>query len=457
MMPAAAASPLTPWQPTIDEPWNVQRVIHLHRRAGFGADWVQIERDLQDGPHLSIDRVLHPVVNSDSQEFEQLSDVIGSAAVAANNIARLQAWWLFRMLRSPDPLGERLTLMWHNHFATSHAKVQNVARMAAQNKILRDHARAKFGQLLPRVIKDPAMLVWLDAEANRQEHPNENLAREIMELFTLGVEAFAPDSGYTDDTKGYTEHDIQQAARALTGWTASNSGFRFNAKTHDAGEKTIFGQSGQWDGDRLLELLLEHPAAPHRLAWRICDEFMGEGCATDSLLSALADRLKETELDVGQAVATLLHSQAFLSDANIGSRVASPVEFVIGSLKALEMDEPPPSTLLLAEWTSRMGQSLFHPPNVFGWPGGRSWLTTRTVISRANFTQSLVSGGLHNPTRTFNATHLAKRYGHDLWNEQTHFYSQLLTSSDSSNLLTAEHTLDSYVAELMRSPQAQLW
>lgn len=456
-MPDTTTSPLTPWQPTLEQPWNVQRVLHLHRRAGFGANWGSIQRDLNAGPQEAIDRILHAAIDEESQEFERLSDVIGSAAVAANNIARLQAWWLFRLLRTPDPLGERLTLMWHNHFATSQTKVQDVSRMATQNKIFRDYARAKFKQLLPRVIKDPAMLVWLDADANRLEHPNENLAREIMELFTLGIEAFKANSEATDATDGYTEQDIKQAARALTGWTTNNSGFRFNANTHDAGDKAIFGQSGKWDGDRLLELLLKHPATPRRLAWRICSEFMGEGCVTDRLLADMANQLAETDLDVGQAVEALLCSQAFFTDSNIRSRVASPVEFIIGAIRSLEMDVPPPSTLLLAEWTTRMGQSLFFPPNVFGWPGGRSWLTTRTVISRANLAENLIAGNLHNPKRELDATSLAKRYGYSSWDERTSFYSQLLTGTVCADSPITAQALERYAADLARSPEAQLW
>ena len=175
--------------PDDSEPWNLQRVVHLHRRAGFAASWPVIERDLAAGPHAAVDRLLSGANRDEkaSTEFEAMSRTIGDAAVASGSPSRLKAWWLYRMLFSPDPLGERLTLMWHNHFATSNRKVQDLAMMREQNDAMRLHASGSFGDLLRSVVKQPAMLIWLDAESNRSGHPNENLAREMMELSTLGA------------------------------------------------------------------------------------------------------------------------------------------------------------------------------------------------------------------------------------------------------------------------------
>ena len=180
------------FEPNDEVPWNRQRVVHLHRRAGFAATWPEIERDLADGPQQAVERVLagtsrQTPAGAPPADFESMARTIGDAAVASGNPNRLKAWWLYRMLFSPDPLGERLTLMWHNHFATSNRKVQDLALMREQNDLLRKHARSTFGELLHAVVKHPAMLVWLDADANRKGHPNENLARELLELFTLGV------------------------------------------------------------------------------------------------------------------------------------------------------------------------------------------------------------------------------------------------------------------------------
>ena len=178
-----------PYTPDDKAPWNLRRVVHLHRRAGFAATWQEIERDLRDGPQAAIDRLLagKAYTTAVPDDFEATSRLLADAAVASGNIHRLKAWWLYRMIFSPDSLGERLRLLWHNHFATSNRKVEDVAMMRRQNDLFRQFARAPFSELLTRVTKDPAVLVWLDADSNRREHPNENLARELMELFTLGV------------------------------------------------------------------------------------------------------------------------------------------------------------------------------------------------------------------------------------------------------------------------------
>ena len=185
--------PWTQYVPSDAAPWNLARVVHLHRRAGFAATWTEIERDLREGPEPSVTRLLKGNAHLDGtlKDFESVSAALAESAASTSTADRLKAWWVFRMLFSPDPLGERLTLMWHNHFATSNLKVNDLAAMRRQNDIFREFARAPFGELLRRAIKDPALLDWLDAPANRREHPNENLARESMELFTIGVGNFS--------------------------------------------------------------------------------------------------------------------------------------------------------------------------------------------------------------------------------------------------------------------------
>jgi len=276
------------YEPTPEQPWHVKRVVHLHRRAGLAATWSDLQRDLKDGPDAAITRLLEGKMNgSDADdEFEQMSAVICDAAVGSGNINRLKAWWLYRMLFTPDPLGERLTLTWHNHFATSNIKVNNVGLMRRQNDIFRRFSHTPFGEMLRRVAKDPALLVWLDADANRKEHPNENLAREIMELFSLGV-------------GNYTEGDIKEASRALTGWSVNKGKFRNYDQFHDDGEKTIFGKSGTWTGDDLLRMLVEHPATSRRLAFRICELFMVEKSAVDDMIDEIAIGLRKRDFDIG--------------------------------------------------------------------------------------------------------------------------------------------------------------
>src|SRR5262245_14020509 len=248
MMPGNAneTEPISPWAPYVPSdkaPWNLRRVVHLHRRAGFAATWGEIQRDLKDGPQASIDRVLAGKAATDGVP-EGFAETSRFLADTARDFERLKAWWVYRMLFGPDPLTERLTLMWHNHFATGADKVHSRGLMRRQNELLRELARAPFGKLLDRAVRDPALLLWLDAPANRKGHPNENLGRELMELFTLGI-------GH------YSETDVKEAARALTGWTVSGGGFREEAGRHDDGEKTILGRRGKWTGDDLVRMLLE--------------------------------------------------------------------------------------------------------------------------------------------------------------------------------------------------------
>ncbi len=370
-----------PYRPSPEAPWNLHRVVHLHRRAGFAATREEIDRDLREGPEPSVGRFLDGRGQATGvvPEHERLAERIGDAAVDSRDPERLKAWWILRMLIGPDPLGEQLALMWHNHFATSNRKVDDLQAMRRQNDLFRRHARSPFGDLLNEAIRDPALLVWLDAPANRKGHPNENLARELMELFTLGI-------GHFD------EADVREAARALTGLSVSRGAFADNAAAHDPGEKPLLGKTGPWRADDVVRILLEHPATARRLADRLCETFMGEGSVGPEEVDALAEGLRAHRLDVGWGVSTVLRSRVFFSTANLGTRVAGPLEFVVGAVRALQCLDPPPNVLLLAAWVARIGQDLFYPPNVGGWRGGRAWLTSRGMIARANFATALTSG-----------------------------------------------------------------
>ena len=391
------ADPWAPYIPTPEAPWDLRRVVHLHRRGGFAAAWDVLRRDLADGPGPSVDRLLSGRVGGGMrpEEFGRIADPLGATAREAG---RLKGWWIYRMLFGPDPLGERLALMWHDHFATSLDKVRDVAAMRRQNETFRRLARAPFGELLGAVARDPALLVWLDAPSNHKGRPNENLARELMELFTLGI-------------GNYDERDVQEAARALTGWTVAEGSFREAPADHDDGEKSILGRRGRWDGGDLVRMLLEHPATATRLAGRVCGLLMGEGTADEDAVAALARGLHAHDLDVGWAVGTVLRSQAFFAEPNLGSRMAGPAEFVVGAARALELTAPPPSTMGLAEWSARMGQDLFYPPNVGGWPGGRSWISPPTLIGRANYAAALLAGELARGGTAPDILGLAARHG----------------------------------------------
>jgi hypothetical protein len=373
---------LAPYAPDERSPWDLRRVVHLHRRAGFAATWPELQRDLRGGPEKSINRILKGAEGPHTpNDFASTAGLLTESAVASGEVGRLKAAWLFRMVFGPDALGEKLTLLWHDHFATANSKVRDAGLMRRQNEVFRKHARGEFAELLAASIKEPALLLYLDAQANRKGHPNENLARELMELFTLGI-------------GNYSEKDVKEAARALTGWVVEDGEFAFQGARHDDGPKTILGKARAWTGDDLVKMLLAHPATARRIALKLCRQFLGERGAPGACES-LAALLRESGLDVGRAVAIILKSRAFFSAENIGSRVLSPVEFVVGSVRALGLFDPAPSTLALADWSARIGQDLFEPPNVGGWPSGRGWVHPRGLIARANFAAALLGGANH--------------------------------------------------------------
>jgi uncharacterized protein (DUF1800 family) len=438
----ASSDPWTVYAPDQNAPWDLERVVHLHRRAGFAATWDELQRDLKDGPETSVNRLLEGRSRSLGvpDNFASFADRLAELALAVPESSRLKGWWVYRMLCGPDPLTERLTLMWHNHFATSNIKVNDLALMRRQNETFRTLCRVPFGRLLHAMIRDPALLIWLDAPDNTKDHPNENLSRELMELFTLGV-------GH------YSEDDVKQAARALTGWRMVGDEVRFIPSRHDPGDKAILGKLAAFDADTLATSLLDHPATSRRLALRLCHEFLGEGAASATAIDALAAGLRAHDLDIGWGVATVLRSRLFFDSTNLGNRVSSPIEFAIGAVRALEVLDPPPSTPVVADWCARLGQDLFYPPNVAGWPGGRDWITTRSAIGRANFAAALVHGDDVGLSAPLDLRALAARHGQD---RNPAFFSRLLFGADGPAIAIGDGAdLRRDVARLISSPAGQ--
>src|SRR5262249_15328636 len=298
----------------------------------------------------------------------------------------------------PDPLTEKLTRVWHNHFATSVEKVHNIGLLQQQNQTFRTLGRAPFGKLFDASVREPALLTYLDAPSNRKGHANENLARELMELFTLGI-------------GNYTEADVKEVARALTGWTVEDGAFAEVAARHDDGEKTIFDKKGKWAGADVVTMLLEHPATGQRLATRLCEAFFGEKAVSAEAVKSLGEELHRRKLDVGWAVEAVLRSKLFFADANRRARGLSPAGFVVGAARAVGVVGPGPRTVALADWCGRLGQDLFEPPNVGGWAGGRSWVSPRTMIGRANFVSALLDGPSAGRRGPFDLAELAARHG----------------------------------------------
>jgi uncharacterized protein (DUF1800 family) len=287
----------------------------------------------------------------------------------------LRAWWVQEMLATPSPLTERMTLFWHNHFVSSQQKVRVVRLMYGQNAMLRANALGNFGALLHAASKDPAMLVYLDSAQNRKGQPNENFAREVMELFTLG-------EGH------YTEQDVKEAARAFTGWSLDRETgqYIFRPGVHDTDSKTVLGRSGNLDGDAVLEILLAQPSMAEFVTTKLWREFVSPN-PDPREVARIAQSFRGSNFDIKIALRALLLSDAFWARENRGTLVKSPVEFVVGTLRQLEV--APSSGLPFAVVSAGMGQNLFSPPNVKGWPGGNVWIDTNTLLARKQFVDRL--------------------------------------------------------------------
>ncbi|MDB5946921.1 MAG: signal peptide protein [Ramlibacter sp.] len=291
----------------------------------------------------------------------------------------MKTWWVREMIESPAPLAERMTLFWHGHFATSQQKVVRAQAMWRQQQLLRAQGLGNFRILLHGVAKDPAMLAYLDGAISRKEAPNENFAREVMELFTLGE---ATQGG------GYSEQDIREAARAFTGWSIDRDDFSFRLRPafHDGGSKTVFGRSGDFDGDAVIDLMLDQPAAARFLTAKLWKEFVSpipEGREFD----AIAAHFRASGYDIATVVRELLLSDAFWAESNRGSLVKSPVELVVGAVRQFGVD--PPDTTPLVRKSAQLGQNLLVPPNVKGWPGYNDWIDATRLLERKRFAEQL--------------------------------------------------------------------
>ena len=363
-----------PYRPSPDAPWNIERVGHLYRRATFGATAAELDRGLAEGPAKTLDHILAGGPGQD--EFDKSTANLARSIVGANNGRQLSVWWLYRMLYTPHPLLEKLTLFWHNHFATSNSKVQNARFMYGQYELMRRHATGNFAALLREMSKEPAMMIWLDTRNSKKGSPNENYARELMELFSLGI-------GH------YTEKDIREAARAFTGWEIKANEAIFNEGNHDAGTKSVLGKTGTYKGEDIVRICLEQPAAAPFVVSKLYRFLVSETVLpTPELIQPLADQFRSSGYDFGALVRTMLSSQLFFSQAVYRTRIKSPVEFALGIVLGLEGRI---GTTALAVALEEMGQHLFYPPSVKGWDGGQAWLNGQTFLIRQNLAGALTS------------------------------------------------------------------
>lgn len=361
------ANPLAAYRPSTAEPWDRRKVGHLYRRATFGASASAIAAGLKQSPAQLVDSLLNYDTSQDPFN-ETLASLVGF--IDMKEARNAQGWWLHRMLNTPRPLQEKIALFWHNRFATSAAKVGNAEMLHQQIELFRQKGLGNFRDLLVSVGRDPAMLVWLDGRENRKGKPNENYAREVMELFTLGI-------------GNYTEKDVQELARCFTGWTLRDNSSGLAANLFDDGEKTVFGKTGKFNDEQAVDLLLSQPAALQHLSQKLLQEFVHPE-PDAALVKALAERVIALKWELKPILRELLLSRVFFSDYAYRSRIKSPTELAVGSALAMGGKI---QVNYVREQMSRMGQSLLYPPNVKGWDGGENWINSNTLLVRYNFTE----------------------------------------------------------------------
>jgi uncharacterized protein (DUF1800 family) len=378
-------------------------MAHLLRRAGFGATPAELDEYLALGFDGAVDRLVHP------EEVEE-ADFTLEVETAEQLVKRgtLQAVWTARMVQTRRPLLEKMTLFWHGHFATSLQKVKSVTVMSEQIDTFRTLAFGRFEDLLLAVIQDPAMLVWLDNVRSKSEAPNENLGRELLELFTLGV-------------GNYTEDDVKAASRALTGYSVllargeqvgdddtmaadlmegdteaakreqrldrrtRAAEFSFRDRWHDDGEKTFLGETGAWDGADIVRIVSAHPACARFIAGKLFAFFAWDK-PDDATVAPFAGVFMASGGDLRETVGAILRSPEFSSEEAYRAKVKSPIEFVASLIRELGGQEAPGGAIAAM---SAMGQTLYAPPNVGGWPSGLGWIGPSTLLERYNVTNDL--------------------------------------------------------------------
>ncbi|HEY1303917.1 MAG TPA: DUF1800 domain-containing protein [Vicinamibacterales bacterium] len=396
--------------------WSYDRAAHLIERAGFGAPPSEIARLAAMSPRQAVDSLvdyesidtsrLEPFAESGiwdqgmdpfppsraeavrlaRERGEGLGEKVLPAgtqrrlqpvvdkffySLTANQIEtqRLGLWWANRMLASPRPLEEKLTLFWHGHFATGENKVRDYRMMLRQNLMFRANASGRLQDLLIAILKDPAMLVYLDNGENVKAHPNENFGRELLELFTMGV-------GH------YSEHDVREAARAFTGWTNDVLAFKFDASQHDFAEKTFLTRTGPLDGDEVIRTILEQPVTGEYVAAKLYRFFVREDIGAE-VRADLGRTFRESGYQIKPLLERMFLSRDFYAPPSYATQIKSPVHLVVSTYRKIGLREIP-TIPDFGRMTGALGQSLFDPPNVAGWAGGRTWITPSTLLQRGN-------------------------------------------------------------------------
>ncbi len=401
--------------PKAENSWTLFEAAHLLNRAGFGGSPAEIQAFHAQGREKAVDSLLNPTepedtfplpswatpenVEADTRaRAQQRRDFQRSAREMTAEKADMarrkmqqqirqelrartleaQGWWFRRMVKTEAPLREKMTLFWHDHFASSVQKVKFPALMLVQNGLFRSHAFGSFRDLTQEVLMDPAMMLYLDTQGSKKGKPNENFAREVMELFTLGV-------------GNYTEQDIREAARAFTGYQLNRSTGKVvhNKRQWDGTDKTVFGSTGPYNGRDVIDLIFRKQEAARFLPEKLWEFFVYEK-PSPTALDALAKVFQQADFRTGPLLREIFLSREFYSEKSMRTQIKSPVQYIAALLKQLEIDEPPAGFPINAE--QQLGQVLFLPPNVAGWDWGKAWINTNTLLTRYNLAGFLTKG-----------------------------------------------------------------
>lgn len=391
------------FSPIAANQFGTYQATHLLRRAGFGGTWDDAENLARLGLKGAVDSLVNLSPGEDSGAPSSCTAMPAVSERAFQESLRnlpeterqklrrereheeqeklieLRFWWLSRMRSTSRPLEEKMTLFWHSHFASAFGdKIRIVFALWQQNELFRRNALGSFEDLTQKIVRDPTMLVWLDNANNVRGHANENLARELMELFTLGV-------------GNYTEKDVQESARALTGNHIDRDhwSFIFNGNVHDDGAKTFLGKTGNFAAEDVVKIICAQPACPRFITRKLLEYFVYEN-PEPPLLEEAATLFRQQDLHVGKFLTALFQSQLFYSPKAQGAVVKSPVALTIGALKSFRV--PVPEKNVLVDALRLMGQDLFVPPDVNGWPGGMAWINSNMLLIRYNFANFLLNG-----------------------------------------------------------------
>ncbi|MCK6455321.1 MAG: DUF1800 domain-containing protein [Phycisphaerae bacterium] len=378
--------------------WSPDHAAHLLRRAGFGGTPEQVEQLASLGRAAAVESLVNyeriPALRETFEpashdlpsraELRAMSDderqklVMDRRRAENAQLERMRGAWVRRMAETPRPLEEKMVLFWHGHFTSGMREVKSSRLLWHQNELFRRHATGNFRTLLVEVSRDPAMILYLNNAQNVKGHPNENYARELMELFTLGI-------GH------YTERDVLEAARAFTGWGIERESgeFVFRARQHDDGVKIFLGERGPWNGGDVIDIILKKPRAAEYITERLWRFFAGTE-PDPQVIRPLAAVLRKNKYELKPLLRAIFMHDQFYAERVMFVKIKSPVELVVGLCRALEIR--PVDRAGVAFGLRMMGQDLFQPPNVKGWDGGLNWINTATLFNRYNVVARLLSG-----------------------------------------------------------------